>query len=121
MQQHYAYPFMKARTTKSIGAAIKQRRIELGLDQPELAKRIGASRHWVIDMEQGKDGVEIGRVLRAIDTLGLVIDISTRASTPISKKKSPIRSIDIDSIVTRSRRASAGTAMPIATVARKAK
>jgi HTH-type transcriptional regulator/antitoxin HipB len=103
---------MKARTAKSIGAAIKQRRIELGLGQPDLAKRIGASRHWVIDMEQGKDGVEIGRVLRALDTLGLTIDISTNA-IKTSSGKADIRRIDIDSIVTRSRLA--------ATAARKAK
>lgn len=94
---------MKVRTAKAIGAAIRQRRRELALDQLSLAKRIGASRQWVIGMEQGKDSAEIGRVLRTLDTLGLTVELSTLAVAPNPRSNISGR-IDLNEIVARSKR-----------------
>src|SRR5256884_5974308 len=42
------------RTPADLGAIIRDRRKQLDLDQATLAKRIGASRRWVIGIERGR-------------------------------------------------------------------
>lgn len=63
-------------TPRDIGAAIKDRRRLLGLDQAELAKRVGVSRQWLIQVENGKAGAAIGLVLRLLKALDLSISLS---------------------------------------------
>lgn len=58
-------------TPRDLGAAIKERRKQLGLGQAELATRAGVSRQWLIQVEGGKPGVAIGLVLRLLNTLGM--------------------------------------------------
>jgi y4mF family transcriptional regulator len=43
--------------------------------QADLALRAGVSRQWIVALEQGKPTLEIGLVLRALETLGLEIDV----------------------------------------------
>jgi y4mF family transcriptional regulator len=43
----------------------------LKIRQADLARRVGVSRQWIVAMEQGKPSVEIGLVLRTLETLGL--------------------------------------------------
>jgi HTH-type transcriptional regulator / antitoxin HipB len=99
---------MKARNVRAIGALVRQRRLELGLDQLSLATKIGASRYWVVQMEQGKEGAEIGRVLRALEALGLSVDISVpgdELARAKKKRRAPkIPVFDIDAIVENSKR-----------------
>lgn len=89
---------MVARTTRDIGLLIRARRKELGLDQRELASRVGVSRQWLIDLEKGKPGVEVGLVLRVLQALELVLDVAPvqqeRAST---RKRMP--HVDIDALI----------------------
>jgi HTH-type transcriptional regulator/antitoxin HipB len=59
------------RTATDIGLVLRERRRALGLDQATLAKRIGASRQWVVEIERGKPRAEIGLVLAAFRALGL--------------------------------------------------
>ncbi len=59
------------RTPKDIGALIKSRRKTIGLGQAELATRVGASRLWVSEIENGKPGASLGLVLRTLSVLGL--------------------------------------------------
>jgi y4mF family transcriptional regulator len=61
------------RTPVDIGALIRDRRRELGLDQAELAERIGVGRLWVNQVERGKPGASLGLVLRALRALGLTL------------------------------------------------
>jgi HTH-type transcriptional regulator/antitoxin HipB len=58
-------------TPRDIGAAIKERRKQLGLGQAELATRAGVSRQWLIQLEGGKPGVAMGLVLRLLNVLGM--------------------------------------------------
>ncbi len=58
-------------TPRDIGAAIKERRKQLGLGQAELAARAGVSRQWLIQVEGGKPGVALGLVLRLLNVLGM--------------------------------------------------
>ena len=85
---------MSIRTPAQLGAAIRRQRKLLGLDQATLAARIGTSRQWVIGLEKGHTRAELGLVLRAINALGLVIEVFL----PNPKPK-PSSSPDIDAIV----------------------
>lgn len=70
------------RTTGNIGAAIRARRQELGLDQAELARRAGVSRLWIIEVERGKPGAGIGRILATFAALGLELQSAPQTDTP---------------------------------------
>jgi HTH-type transcriptional regulator / antitoxin HipB len=59
------------RTAAELGMAIRARRKDLHLDQAELARRLGSSRQWVIDIEKGKPKAELELVMRALNVLGL--------------------------------------------------
>jgi HTH-type transcriptional regulator / antitoxin HipB len=66
-----------------LGSAIRRLRTDRGLTQAELAQQAGVSRTWLIDVEKGdKPSVEIGLVMRVLDTLGaslMVRDDSPRS------------------------------------------
>jgi y4mF family transcriptional regulator len=63
------------RTARDLGAAVRHRRREMGWTQARLAEAVGSTRAWVIGLEQGKAGAELGLVLRALTALGLVADV----------------------------------------------
>jgi len=90
---------MLIRTPADLGAVIRERRKQLGLDQAELATRIGVSRQWVIGIERGRARAELGLVLRALDTLGIRLNSAT--GTAASKASA---SPDIDAIVAAAKR-----------------
>lgn len=57
------------------------------MSQQALANEIGASRHWIMDLERGKPTLEVGLILRAIVALGLSVDLRDRASTqPLNRR-----------------------------------
>ena len=85
---------MSFRTPAQLGTAIRRQRKLLGLDQAALAARIGTSRQWVIGLEKGHARAELGLVLRAINALGLVIEVFLPNPKP-KLSSSP----DIDAIV----------------------
>jgi HTH-type transcriptional regulator/antitoxin HipB len=93
---------MLIRTPSDLGAAIRNRRKELGLDQAALAKSIGASRQWVIGVERGRARAELGLVLRALDVLG--IPLRTDAGAIPKKKTAALQDVDIDAIVDAARK-----------------
>lgn len=59
------------RTPADVGALIRDRRRDLGLDQAGLAEHIGVGRLWVNQVERGKPGASLGLVLRALQAVGL--------------------------------------------------
>ncbi len=93
------------RTPRDVGILIRTRRRKLGMDQSELAEKIGVSRLWVSQMEGGKPGAGIGLVLRAFNALGL----SVTAFDPNDQDTgheglTPLPIIDIDAIVAAARK-----------------
>jgi y4mF family transcriptional regulator len=50
---------MRIRTPIDLGALIRERRKALRLDQKTLAEKVGVSRQWIVDVEQGKPRLEI--------------------------------------------------------------
>lgn len=105
---------MIVRTPKDLGQLIRARRRELGLDQRTLAARVGVSRLWVIEFEQGKPRAEIGLVLRTLLALDLHLDVTVEAEhatrsplvRPATTRASAARphAIDIDAIVDAARK-----------------
>ena len=69
---------MRIRTPIDLGALIRERRKALRLDQKTLAEKVGVSRQWIVDVEQGKPRLEIGLVLRTADALGIVLTCRNR-------------------------------------------
>ena len=89
---------MRIRTATDLGAIIRERRTKLGWDQVSLAKKAGTSRKWLVEVEQGKPGAEIGLILRTLKSLET--SISVEADSPVetppqSKAKAP----DINSVL----------------------
>ncbi|MGE0229775.1 MAG: type II toxin-antitoxin system Y4mF family antitoxin [Dehalococcoidia bacterium] len=73
---------MRLRTAMDIGAAIRQKRKTLGLDQGSVSERVGVSRQWVVDIEKGKPRAALRLVLRTLEVLG--IELWTEESEPAS-------------------------------------
>ena len=72
---------MRIRTATDLGAFIRERRTKLGMDQLSLAKKAGTSRKWLVEVEQGKPGAEIGLILRTLKSLEISIDVE--ADSPV--------------------------------------
>ena len=87
---------MRVRTPLDIGLTIRERRRALGLDQAELARRVGVSRQWIVAMEKGKARAELGLVLRTLSALGIALraDRDMPAAAPAA---------DIDAVIARAR------------------
>jgi transcriptional regulator with XRE-family HTH domain len=81
------------RTTSALGAAVKTRRLELGWSQAKLADHLRVQRQWVIRLEAGVDGAEIGTVFKALRALGLSIVIGTEPGDA-SKRAAPTSNLD---------------------------
>ena len=77
---------MQIRTATELGAFIRERRIALGMDQIALATKTGTSRKWLIEVERGKPGAEIGLILRTLKALAVSIDLKTESPTKVSDR-----------------------------------
>ena len=77
---------MQIRTATELGAFIRERRIALGMDQSALATKTGTSRKWLIEVERGKPGAEIGLILRTLKALAVSIDLETKSPTKASDR-----------------------------------
>ena len=89
---------MRIRTATDLGAFIRERRTKLRMDQIALAKKAGTSRKWLVEVEQGKPGAEIGLILRTLKSLEISIDLeadSSLATPQPGKVKAP----DINSVL----------------------
>ena len=83
-----------------LGAAIRERRLALELDQLTLAKKAGVSRKWLIEVENGKPRAEIGLVFRTLKALGLTVTIAAESpEAPPKRARAATQSVDIDRIV----------------------
>lgn len=91
---------MFIRTPQDIGALLREHRQKAGLDQAELARRIGVSRQWVVEVERGKPRAEIGLVLRALNALDTPLQVGL---TPSFGGIADAPDIDIDAIVDSAR------------------
>jgi len=66
-------------TTQAIGQIIRENRKRLGVTQKDLALTSGTGLRFVIDLEKGKETCQIGKVLTALQTLGIQIALTPPA------------------------------------------
>jgi HTH-type transcriptional regulator/antitoxin HipB len=73
-----------ARTTRTLAAELRHRREELGLTQASVAELAGVSREYIVRLESGKPGSEIGSMMRVVRALSceLSLTIDPRAADP---------------------------------------
>lgn len=90
---------VQLRTPSDLGALIRDRRRVLGLDQAELAGRIGVSRLWINQIEKGKPGASLGLVLRALDAVGANLWTDLPGNAEAGPEEDPVAPIDLDAIV----------------------
>jgi HTH-type transcriptional regulator / antitoxin HipB len=82
---------MRIRTIWELGLRIRDRRLELGWSQAQLADRLGTTRQWVVNLEQGNPGAALGQVLQALAVLGLNLDVRGRRTRKDPGDASPRR------------------------------
>ena len=93
---------MLAKTPQDLGLLIRDQRRKLGLDQQELARRVGVSRQWIVEMEGGKPRAELALVLRTLTTLGLQLDVRPQgASTGVAASATDI---DLEDVLASTRK-----------------
>ncbi len=88
------------RSPADIGALFRDRRKALGLDQAALASKVGVSRLWINQVEQGKPGANLGLVLRTLATLDIALSIAPQKDV---KSDDAVTAPDIDAVIDAAR------------------
>jgi HTH-type transcriptional regulator/antitoxin HipB len=96
---------MKIRNIKDLGAYLRARRSELRMDQATLAGKARTSRKWLIEVENGKPGAELGLVLRTLRALAVDLSADVPASKPAKVLKPKAGKAAATKPAKRSRRA----------------
>lgn len=101
---------------RELGAAIRDRRHNLGWTQAALAENVGVTRDWVIDLEAGRGNPQLRHLLRALDILGLRLNVdcdrndqdavvTTRAAERQERRVHPgLPVVDLDEVLDAHRR-----------------
>ena len=78
----YCYTMPRPVTdAKTLGSALRSKRLDRGWTQAELANRAMVSRRFVSELEAGeRSGAELARVLAVLRALGLAISLVERGS-----------------------------------------
>jgi HTH-type transcriptional regulator/antitoxin HipB len=91
---------LRIRNPRDLGAFIRDRRSQLGLDQAQLAKKAGTSRKWLIEVERGKPRAEIGLILRTLKALGVTLSAAdTTNNVAPGRTKTATPSVDINQVI----------------------
>jgi len=73
---------MRIKTVSTLGELIRDQRKQRGWSQSHLAEKVGVSRLWVSQFENGKETVELGLVLKTLRVLGLNLEAGLLRSNP---------------------------------------
>ena len=87
---------MKIRSINDVSAAVRGRRLDLGLSQSDLSERSGISRKWISVFESGKPTAEFGLVMRVLETLGLHLEVTGPPAAMLTHQD---RSVDLDAFL----------------------
>jgi transcriptional regulator with XRE-family HTH domain len=82
------------RNLESIGHAFRARRSELGWSQLRVAELMGVDRKWVMRLERGNPGAELGLVLKAMSALQIQATLHENGPTPFGRKSQPSAKLD---------------------------
>jgi putative transcriptional regulator len=73
---------MRIKTAGTLGELVRNQRRQRGWSQSQLAEKVGVSRLWVSQFENGKETVELGLVFKALRALDLTLDAGLLRSIP---------------------------------------
>lgn len=73
---------MRIKTAETLGQLVQDQRKQRGWSQTQLAEKVGVSRLWISQLENGKESVEFGLVLKTIRALDLLLDVSKLTKNP---------------------------------------
>ena len=88
---------MQIRTPKEIGLLIRDRRRQLDLTQDQLAQRIGVSRPWIVQLEQGKETAQLGMVLSVLNDLDVPLHVDPPSANRVAESRRS--AVDLDNII----------------------
>ena len=63
----------KVKNPYTLGQVIQQSRLQQGISQRELAKKLGVSQKWIWEMEQGKPGLLTERLFAIFRLTGITL------------------------------------------------
>jgi y4mF family transcriptional regulator len=69
---------LQIRTAEEFGAAVREARKREHLTQRELALSVGTGERFIVDLENGKETVHLGKALHVAVSLGLKVELSDR-------------------------------------------
>ena len=75
-------PYGKISTPDAVGGLIRRKRKESGADQAMAAGLAGVGVRFLSELERGKPTVELGKVLKVLERLGLEVWILPRGASP---------------------------------------
>jgi y4mF family transcriptional regulator len=70
--------FTQVTSVQSLGEAIRKRRKAAGLTQQDVADFCGVGKVFVVHLEQGKQTIQLGKVLNVLQGLGLELSVRPR-------------------------------------------
>lgn len=71
-----------AKTPAEVGAIVRARRKALGVTQAELAGLADVGARFIVELERGKATLELGKVLRVLERLGVQLLARDRGESP---------------------------------------
>ena len=73
---------MRIKSATTLGELVRDQRKQRGWSQTVLAEKVGVSRLWIGQFEKGKETVELGLALKALQALGLTLEASLQRANP---------------------------------------
>lgn len=80
---------LPVKNAEDIGKIIRRVRRNQGIRQDDLADYIHSSHVFLRDVEKGKPSVRIGRVLHALDELGIKVTLHVPDAFLVPRKRRP--------------------------------
>lgn len=71
---------MEVHSVRELAAVVRSLRRERGLTQAELARAAGVGREWLIHLEKGRLGLEVGLVMATLKALGVRLRIEQQSA-----------------------------------------
>lgn len=78
-------PFLDSPTT--LGSAIRSARTQSGIRLEDAALTIGVSLQTLVDIEAGKPGVSIGKILQVANGLGVSLFVIPQSQREIARRR----------------------------------
>jgi transcriptional regulator with XRE-family HTH domain len=90
---------MRIRSARDLGLLVREARRVRQFTQAQLAAKAGVGRDWVVALEKGNSGAEMGRVLRTLRALECSLEIGYKIPGDEPETKTATR---LDQIIARS-------------------